>query len=108
MDCETCPPVKTFRTLININAATGDFFGEIERYFSITFEKTIIENIFKDAEENQVPKKEYLIFQGNKKFLTKQMVISGTVDEHEPETIWIEIQNIKEKDFKHFSELVSG
>jgi hypothetical protein len=99
-------PVKTFRTLININAAP-DIFGEIERYFSIKLDKTMIENIFKDAEENQVAKKEYLIFQGNRKFLTKQLLISWTVDEYEPETIWIEIQNIKEKDFKHFSELVS-
>ena len=101
-------PVKTFKTPINIDATAHDFFGEIERYFSIKLDKTIIENIFKDAEEDQVAKKEYLIFQGKKKFLTKQLLINGTVDEYEPETIWIEIQNIKEKDFKHFSELVSG
>ena len=101
-------PVKTFKTPINIDATAHDFFGEIERYFSIKLDKTIIENIFKDAEENQVAKKEYLIFQGSKKIFRKQPFINGTVDEYEPETIWIEIHNIKEKDFKHFSELVSG
>ena len=34
------------------------------------------------------------------------MTIHGTVDEYEPDTFWIELKNIKEKDVIHFNELV--
>ena len=100
--------MTSFRTLINIDANLRDIFGEIEQYFSIKLDKDLIEKIFRDAEEDQVTEKEYLIFQEEKKFLGTQLKIRGTVDDYEPKTIWIEIQNIKEKDVKHFNELVSG
>lgn len=97
-----------FKTLVNIDSDFRDIIDEIERYFSITLDKELIERIFRDAEGDQVTDKQYLIFQGEKKLLGGQMTIHGTVDEYEPETIWIELKNIKEKDARHFNELVSG
>jgi hypothetical protein len=100
--------MTSFRTLINIDANLRDIFREIEQYFSIKLDKALIEKIFKDAEGDQVTEKGYLIFQEQKKIIGTQLTIRGTVDDYEPETIWIEIRNIKEKDVKHFNELVSG
>ncbi|MEO7990259.1 MAG: hypothetical protein ABI663_12010 [Chryseolinea sp.] len=97
-----------FKTLVNIDTNLQDLLREIEQYFSIKLNKDIIEKIFRDAEEDHVTEKEYLIFQVEKKLLGAKLTIMGTVDNHEPETIWIEIQNIKEKDVKHFNELISG
>jgi len=96
-----------FKTLVNIDSDLRDIVRGIERYFSITLDKELIERIFKDAEEDQVSEKKYLIFKGEKKILSGQMTIHGTVAEYEPETILIELKNIKEKDVRHFNELVS-
>ena len=79
---------------------------EIEKYFSITLGNEITAKIFTDAEDDQVSKKEYLIFQDKKKLLGRQLIITGKVDENEPEDIWIEIENIKEKDVRHFNEFL--
>jgi len=100
--------MTAFRTPVNIDSHLRDIFKEIERYFGITLDKNLIENIFREAEEDQVSEKEYLIFQSAKKLLRKQLTIRGTVEEYEPDTIWIEIQNLKEKDLRHFNELVSA
>jgi hypothetical protein len=100
--------MATFRTLLNIDSNLRYIIGEIEQYFSIKLDKDIIAKIFKDAEDDQVTEKEYLIAQAEKKFLGTQLTILGTVDEYEPETIWIEIQNIKQKDVKYFEEMISG
>lgn len=100
--------MTVFRTLINIDTNLRDFFREIEQYFSIKLDRDVIERIFKDAEEDQVTGKEYLIFQGEKKLLGTKLTILATVDEYEPETAWIEIQNIKEKDLKHLNEFIYG
>ena len=103
----TCP-MTDFKTLVNKDSDLRDIVNEIEQYFSITLDKELIERIFRDAEENQVSEKQYLIFKAEKKILGGQMTILGTVEEYEPETIWIELKNIKEKDAKHFNELIFG
>lgn len=97
-----------FKTLVNIDSDLRDIVDEIERYFSITLDKELIVRIFRDAEEDQVREKQYLLFEGEDKIPGGQMTIHGTVDEYEPETIWIELRNIKEMDVRHFSKLVSG
>jgi len=101
-------PMTVFRTLVNIDDNLLIIFKEIEKYFVIELDKAIIEKIFKEAEEDQVSEKKYLLFQGKKKFISRNLVIEGTVDDYEPESIWIKIQNIKENDVKHFNELVSS
>jgi putative heme degradation protein len=101
-------PMAIFKTLINIDIDLRNIFGEIEEHFFIKLNEEIIEKIFRDAEEDQVAGKEYLIFQGEKKLLGSHLIILGTVGTYEPEDIWIEIQNIKERDLKHFNDLISG
>lgn len=96
-----------FKTLVNIDSDLRQIVKAIERYFSITLDKELIERIFKDSEEDQISEKRYLIFKGEQKILAGQMTIYGTVDEYEPGTIWLELKNIKEKDVRHFRELVS-
>lgn len=93
-----------FRILINIDKDLRDVFMKIERYFSIALDESVIEKIFKDAEVSQ---KDYLIFQGKKKLLQKPVIVRGTVDEYEPSDIWIVIENITDKDVKHFTSLIS-
>ncbi len=96
-----------FSTSLIIQFDFRALIKEIERYFKITLKKEVIQKIFSDALKDQVTEKEYLIFEGMKKNLSREMRIRGNVDEYEPETIYIEIQNIKEKDVKHFNELFS-
>lgn len=100
--------MRDFEILLNIDKQIGDVFGEIERYFKISLDKTIIKRILKEAEEDQVSIKEYLIFKGAKKIFSKQIIIQGIVDEYEPETIRIEFKNVNKRDVKHFSELFTG
>lgn len=96
-----------FRTLIDINDGLRDLVKEVELYFSIKLEKEVIDKIFNDSEEDQVNAKAYLLFQGEKKLLRRELIIRGVVDEYEPHDIWIEIQDLKEKDIKYLNELVS-
>jgi hypothetical protein len=96
--------MTNFKTLVNIGSELRDIVSEIERYFVISLDKELIERIFRDSEEDQVNEKQYLIFEGEKKIPIGQMTIQGKVEEFEPETIWIEIKNIREKDVRHFTE----
>jgi hypothetical protein len=97
-----------FKKLINVDPELRDTFRKIEGYFSIDLDKGTIEKIFNDAENDQVSEKRYLLFQAEKKFLRRQLIILGTVAEYEPLDILIEIRNIKEKELKDLKELVSG
>jgi hypothetical protein len=97
-----------FTTLLSIGSDFLDVVNEIERYFHITVDKQLIERIFNDSEEDQVTEKKYLIFAGEKRIFKKPLMISATVDEYEPDAIWIEIKNIKEKDLQHLNEFISG
>lgn len=91
-----------FKILVNIDSDLRNIVDDIDRYFSITVDKELIERIFKDSERDQVSEKQYLIFKGEEKIPGQQMTIHGTVDEYEPETICIELKNINEKDLRHF------
>jgi hypothetical protein len=97
-----------FRKLINIDSGLRDTFKKLEGYFCINFDKETIDKIFNDAENDQVSEKRYPLFQAEKKFLRRQLIIVGTVDEYEPFDILIEIRNIREKELKDIKELVSG
>jgi hypothetical protein len=92
-----------FKTLKNINHDLLAMFEEIETYFSIKLNLTVIDKIFRDAEEDQVSQKEYLIYEGKQRLLKKPMRIRGTVEEYEPSEIWIVIENIDGKAIKHFA-----
>jgi hypothetical protein len=96
-----------FTILINISTELRYIIHEVERYFNVILDQKIIDKIFVDVEHDQVSKKDYVIFEGEKKMFASQMIIRGTIDEYEPETIWIEIRNIKEKDRVYLSELFS-
>ena len=91
-----------FKTLINIDSDLISFFSELENYFSIKLDKIIIEKIFKDAEDDQVSEKDYKIFEKERSLFKSQIQIIGKVDEYEPNDIWIEIKNIKDRDLNHF------
>lgn len=93
--------MKTFEQLLTIDPELRAFFTHVEEYFLISIDKEIVGRIFNDSEEDQVNEKQYEIYTEKKRWLRPQMKITGKVDEHEPETLWIEIQNIKEKDLKH-------
>jgi len=88
-----------FKTLININSELRGLVAEIKKYFSLDIDSGLIEKIVQDSETDQVTEKNYKIFEAK-----SQPTILATVDEYEPETIWIEIKNIKDKDVKHFND----
>jgi hypothetical protein len=100
--------VKVFKALLTIDSSLLDFLRQIETHFSITIDNTIVEKIFKDAAEDQVTEKNYLIFLSKKIFLKPPMIIEATVDEYEPESIWITIRNLRDKDVNHFKNLIDG
>jgi hypothetical protein len=81
--------MKNFRTLVNIDDTLRAFIREIEKYFSIQIDGVVLEKIFEDSKNDHVSAKEYLLFLEGKKLMRKQLTIRGTVDEHEPATIWI-------------------
>ena len=97
-----------FCTLIDIDSELNGFIKEIEKYYAIKIAQQIINQIITDSQENQVDEKNYDIFKGENRLLKKSIVIVGRVDEFEPETIWIEINNIKKGDEKHFQELINN
>ena len=100
--------MKVFKTLLTIDSNLKDFLKQTETYFSIEIDDGVIEKIFEDAEADQVSEKNYIIFSKKGDLLKSQLTIAGTVDEYEPESIWIVIQNLRDKDINHFENLISG
>ena len=90
-----------YKTLLNIDSELNVFIREIENHFSIKVDKKIIDKIYQDFKNDQVNEKEYVIFKRPDRILKKQFVIKGIVDEYEPETIWIELENLRKKDIVH-------
>lgn len=93
--------MKTFEQLLTIDPELRAFFAQVEAYFLISIDKEVIDRIFNDSEEDQVNEKEYKIYTAKKRWFRSQIKIVGKVDRNEPETVWIEIQNIKETDLEH-------
>jgi hypothetical protein len=60
-------------------------FG-LECAFGVSFDGVECERVFRDAAEDQVSARQYLLFQ------SARLVVSGRVDEYEPETIWLRVQ----------------
>jgi|LakMenE18May11ns_1017448.scaffolds.fasta_scaffold8568756_1 hypothetical protein len=89
-----------FRTLINIDTELSGLIAEIKRYFSLDIDDGLVERIVQDSKTDNVNEKHYKIFEEK-----SRPTILATVDEYEPETIWIEIKNIKNTDVKHFNDL---
>ena len=80
----------------------------MEKYFSIRVDNEIVEKVFKDAKDDHVTEKNYLIFQSKKSLFKSKLKVIGSVDEYEPETICIEIQNIQNKDLNHFKNRIEN
>jgi hypothetical protein len=91
-----------FKTLITIDSKLVDFLSKVEKYLNITLDKAIVNKILTEAKDDQVTEKNYSVFE------TKGLSIHGIVDEYEPETVWIEIKNIKSADVKYFEDLDSS
>ena len=60
-------------------------FG-LECALGVTFNGVECERVFRDAGENQVSAKQYVLFE------SPRIVVSGRVDEYEPESIWLRVQ----------------
>jgi hypothetical protein len=90
-----------FKALINIDNELSGLISEIKRYFSVEIDDGLVGKIIQDSENNQVTEKHYKIFEEK-----SRPTILATVDEYEPETIWIEIKNIRDTDVKHFNDFV--
>jgi len=60
-------------------------FG-LECALGISFNGVECERIFREAVEDQVSAKNYLLFE------SRRLVVSGRVDEYEPESIWLRVQ----------------
>ena len=52
--------------------------------------------------------KNYVIFTSKKNSIESQLTIDATVDEYEPESIWIKIENLEDKDVNYLKNLVGG
>jgi hypothetical protein len=97
----------TFRTLISIDTELNDALALIERYFSITVDKSLIEKIINDAKDNQVAEKIYSIGTLDRGLRRAKVNIRGKVDEYEPETIWIDLDGLTDDEAKFFEEAMS-
>jgi hypothetical protein len=89
--------LTTFRDLFTIDDNLRKFLRDVEKCLSVKINEEIVEKIFKDAEDDQVNEKGYIIFQSQGAFFKKGLTISGSVDAYESQTILIEIQNIDKK-----------
>jgi hypothetical protein len=98
--------VKSFEILIDIDPTLSEFFSDIERHFSIRLDEGVVAKIFKDLKDDQVNEKEYTLFVGKKRFLRAPIRVLGKVDAHEPQDIFIRIENVKNDDLKFLRELV--
>lgn len=60
-------------------------FG-LECALGVSFSGIECERVFRDAAEDQVSAKQYVLFE------SPRFVVSGRVDEYEPESIWLRVQ----------------
>lgn len=73
---ELLPVDATLRfALFGLECALGETFNGVE-----------CERVFRDAGEDQVSAKQYVLFE------SPCIVVSGRVDEYEPESIWLRVQ----------------
>ena len=61
-------------------------FG-LECALGVSFNGVECERVFRDAAEDQVSAKHYLLFEA------QHLVVSAFVDEYEPESIWLRVQS---------------
>jgi hypothetical protein len=67
------------------------FFG-LEVAMGIYFSGVECERVFTDSEEDQVSAKRYLFH------TSPSVVVTGRVDDYEPETIWLRIEGLRNAD----------
>lgn len=80
-----------FKKLIVIDSELRDYLKEVERHFSIKIDEKVIEKILDDSKADQLTEKKYQIFDSSPSLTKSRLTVNGTVDEYEPETIWIEM-----------------
>jgi hypothetical protein len=63
--------------------------GELESYFSIKLDGVIVDKLFADAADYSLDKEvRYTLYRDSSTWFA--WVIEGIVEEHEPETIWLQ------------------
>jgi hypothetical protein len=62
---------------------------ELESHFNIKFDDTVVDKIFADAEAYSLNQgRQYTLYQSSSNWFA--WFIEGIVEEHEPETIWLQ------------------
>ena len=93
-----------FRTVIEIGTKLRDFVRVIEERFPLTVDRGTIDKIFADADNDQVTQKEYSITSLDRGRGKERIQIKGTVEEYEPETIWIDIEGLSMDETKYLED----
>lgn len=72
--------------LLPINTTLRFALFGLECAIGISFNGVECERIFREAAENQVTAKQYVLFE------SRRLIVEGRVDEYEPESIWLRVQ----------------
>jgi hypothetical protein len=83
----------TFRKLFNIEDELPSALGKVSEVFSIEISDEVLRKMHSDSVEDQVNEKRYDIVTVSRK-LRKDFMVTGVVDEYEPETIWLEFSGL--------------
>jgi hypothetical protein len=91
------------KKLITISTSLDFLFEPIEEILNMKFREEVIETILKDFEEDQVNQKTYRLSKEN-----NRTEITGFVDDYEPESILLSINNITKKEKEVLKEILEN
>lgn len=92
--------VRALKELFLIGDTLNGLLKSLEQALKVTFSPQEIDRILTDSENDQVSSKSYCLFDSG------ALMVVGTVDECEPETIWIEVRGKRHHE-KAFQEVVN-
>jgi hypothetical protein len=74
------------KELLNIDEKLRTVFSRLEQILSVQFDTHEMDRVFSDSEHDQVSPKRYIFHQAGR------VSVSGSVDDYEPETLWLCIE----------------
>jgi hypothetical protein len=83
-------------------------FQYIEERLSIKLDVGIVKRMLDEAADINVEEKQYTFFVGQGSFLNKALHVSGSIEMHEPQTLLLIIENIRDKDAAALEEFLKS
>jgi hypothetical protein len=100
---QTCE--MKYREIFNIENELPSVLGKVSEVFSIETDDELLRKIQLDSIKDQVNEKRYEIATVSR-ILRKDIIITGIVEEYEPETIWLELTGLTQSELDILTEKI--